>query len=735
MKQLRFPGEDRVEVRGTIDRIVFRDKESGFTVARLREGGRSDKTVPLVGNFDSVGEGQFVEVSGKWVLNPRHGRQLNVEELRAVEPEGKEEITLFLSSNLIRGIGPVLSSKIVERFGEHTLRVIDRDPEKLLQIPGIGKSKLHLIKESWQKHKRLKNLVIFLRKYGIGPSLALKLFKTYGEKALDVLQKDPYQLMTGIRGVGFVTADGIARSLGVPDDSPLRIKAGILYVLNQLQDEGHACCSGAELLKLCAGKLGISPDRLEAGVLELEKESQVVIEGDGALSEAIIYPAHLHNAESSVVERLTAILCSDADIRRVDYERAVQWAERRLSISFSPGQREALKKALESKVVLITGGPGTGKTMTIRALAEVFGRLGAKLALAAPTGRAAKKLEETSNHAASTIHRLLEYNPHFKRFMRCRENPLELDVLIVDELSMVDVVLFGQLLMAVPDCAKLVLVGDADQLPSIGPGSVLRDLVKSRALEMVELKQIFRQEEASLIVRNAHRIKNGLMPQFGKGRSDFVLISADDPWKISKIVVDLVKEKLPRRFGLNPFHDIQVITPMHKGDIGTRKLNAMLQAVLNPPGDREIADNLQLRVGDKVMQVRNNYDKEVFNGDVGRIVKIEKGGHLVVVKFPGREVTYENEEVGDLTIAYAISVHKSQGSEYPAVVIPLHTTHYPMLQRNLLYTAVTRAKRFVFIVGTHRAIAISVRNDRMNERCSGLAEKLKRAAINKKIIM
>ncbi|MFQ5848789.1 MAG: ATP-dependent RecD-like DNA helicase, partial [Candidatus Methylomirabilales bacterium] len=616
--------------------------------------------------------------------------------------------------------------RLVEAFGLDTLRVIEEEPERLLTVDGIGEARLARVRAAWTEQRHLRALMLFLQEHQISPTFAPRIFKAYGPGAPLQIREDPYRLAREIVGIGFKTSDRIGASLGVAKDSPKRCAAGLLYLLHEAAEAGHVYFPASRLCREGVELLGIADEaRLQQTLVALHEEQVVVCEplaGDTA-----VYLAPLSQAEEGVSRRLSLLAKAPRLGPSIDLPRAIQWAETRGDLRFTAEQREALHRALEAKVLIITGGPGTGKTTLLRALIEILERKGVRLLLAAPTGRAAKRMAEATGREAKTIHRLLEFGPKEGRFKRNEAHPLAVDLLVVDEASMIDLVLMNHLLKALPPMAALILLGDADQLPSVGPGSLLRDLIASASLPVVRLTEIFRQAKESAIVVNAHRVNRGEfphLPEFGSG--DFAFIELDAPEAIWERVKTLVATEIPHRYGLDPIRDIQVITPMNRGPLGTATLNQNLQAVLNPHGEMIVGGGRQLRAGDRVMQVRNNYEKEIYNGDSGRIARIDREEQQLWVRFDQGEVVYDWGELDELSLAYAISVHKSQGSEYPAVVFPLHTSHYIMLQRNLLYTALSRGRRLVVIVGSRQAVAIAVRNARLRERYSLLPARVRR---------
>ncbi len=731
-------------LQGAVERITFYNAENGYTVLRLHVPGQAD-LVTVVGNLPEVQPGESLKLLGAWMNHPKHGKQFKAERCEQVLPATIEGLKKYLGSGMVRGVGPVMAGRIVKKFGLQTLDVLDHHPEQLRQVLGIGPVRAANIAQAWVQQKAIKDVMLFLQSHGVSTSLAVKIYKQYGDDSIPIVKDDPYRLARDIFGVGFKTADKIARDLGLPMDSPNRIAAGVAYTLSQLADEGHVFAPETELVHKSAELLGVTPEQTAVGIEKLIVDGQVKVEaptpvpptpmlggggqGERALrEERAIYLTPFYYGETGVAARLRAIM--DAPTRSQGTEEK---AERILSVSsvgtpLSEQQMQAVRALLSSsgKVIVLTGGPGTGKTTTVRAMIEVCEKRGLRYALASPTGRAAKRLSEATGRPAKTIHRLLEFSPQ-EGFKRNAENPLPIDLLIVDEASMLDLLLANHLLKALTSSTRLLLVGDVDQLPSVGAGDVLRDVIASGRAEVIRLDVIFRQAQNSLIVTNAHRINKGQFPEFPKGARDFFFFAQDDPDQAATLIVDLVRRRIPNKFGLKP-SDIQVLAPMYRGAAGVMNLNMLLQAALNPPApnkpERKISGTL-FRVGDRVMQTRNNYDKDVFNGDIGAITALDLENQTMTVNMDGRGIVYDWIDADDLVLAYAASVHKAQGSEYSCVVLPLLTQHYLMLQRNLLYTAVTRAKQLVVIVGTRKALAMAVRNNKVAQRYSALGVRLR----------
>ncbi len=715
---------------GVIERITFHNLDNGYCVLRVQARGHRD-LVTVVGHLSQAIAGEYVEASGEWVTDRNHGLQFKAEELRTTPPHTAEGVAKYLGSGLVKGIGPKYARKIVDTFGDKTLDVIDRSPAYLTQVKGIGPKRVERIREGWQEQKHVRSIMVFLQSYGVGTARAVRIYKTYGETAIEQVRANPYRLSTDIWGVGFRTADELAQRLGIPRDSPLRARAAVRHVLQEAASNGHVGLPEPLVVEQTAQLTQIDTQTIEGAVEDLRIQEEIVRDnpflaagvhkrpeftGDPVLDDfdTLLYLKPLFLAELGVARSVKALQHGEHPLPATDVEKALAWVEQKMGLQFADAQREAVRAAATRKLLVLTGGPGTGKTTIVRAILELFHAKHQRVALCAPTGRAAKRLAESTGREAKTIHRLLEYDPGIGGFRRGKENPLDVDLLVVDETSMADVVLMNQLLRAVPPWACVVLVGDVDQLPSVGPGSVLKDLIESGTVAVVRLTHIHRQAGSSYIVRAAHAVNHGDEPESAPpgGKGDFYFVEADDENLVVDRIVEMVRTRIPARFGLDPFKDVQVLSPMNKATVGVQNLNKQLQAALNPagPGAREVQRyGTTFRVGDKVIQTQNNYTREVFNGDIGRITAVEPVDQVVVVEFDGREAEYDFGDLDELQLAYAVSIHKAQGSEYPAVVIPVHTTHFIMLQRNLLYTGITRGKRLVALVGSRRALGIAVR--------------------------
>jgi len=725
---LQLRAEPYATLEGAVARITYVSEESQYVVARLDVPGKSDP-VTIVGTVLSLTPGEMLRVHGRWSHHAKYGEQFRVERYESIVPATIAGIQKYLGSGMIKGIGPIFAKRLVEAFGEGTLKVIEEAPTRLAEVDGIGPIRQQRITTAWAEQREIREVMLFLQGHGVSPAYAVKIFKAYGQAAISTVRENPYRLARDIRGIGFKTADKIARELGIPTDSPLRAAAGILHTLNELTDEGHVYVPETELLRAAEESLEIPAALLPDALSVLCADEAVVVEPLPA--GRAVYLTALHISETHLARQITDLLRAPRAVPPIDLTQALPWVEQKTGLALTEEQRQAVRLAFQEKLLIITGGPGTGKTTILKAVIRLLAAKMLRVHLASPTGRAAKRLAEVTGHEATTLHRLLEWNPREGGFQRNARHPLETDFVVVDEVSMIDVLLAHHLLQAIPLTATLLLVGDADQLPSVGPGTVLQDLLSVPGIPAIRLTTIFRQAAQSRIVSNAHRVNRGEFPDLSVGAAgqaqDFYFLSEEDPEKLQQLIVDLAHRRLPARYGLDPRADIQVLTPMHRGPIGAGQLNTALQTALNPPRNEEM-DLLRggriFRVGDRVLQIRNNYDKGVYNGDLGRIAAIDPTEQAVTVQVDEREVSYDFSELDELTLAYAATVHKSQGSEYPAVILPMHTTHYLMLQRNLLYTAITRARRLLVLVGMKKALAIAVKNDATVRRRSRLADRL-----------
>ena len=708
---------------GTIERVTFHNGENGFCVLKVQARGKRD-LVTVVGHAPAIGAGEWITATGAWISDRVHGLQFKANVLKATPPTGAEGIEKYLASGQMRGIGPAMAKRIVAAFGEGTFEVIEATPERLTEVAGIGPWRASRIVAGWAEQKAVREIMIFLHAHGVGTARAVRIFKTYGHEAIRVMTEDPYRLARDVRGIGFRTADAIAAKLGVEKTSPQRLRAGVSFALQTATDEGHCGLPVAMLITLAEKLLEVDAALIRTAVAEeLRRGEEVLTETVGG--EPCVFLKGLHGAEKVIAERLIQRAAGNPPWPEIALDKALPWVEQKTGKTLSASQREAVRLVLASKVTVITGGPGVGKTSTLDSILRILIAKGVQVALAAPTGRAAKRMTEQTGLEAKTIHRLLEIDPKHGGFSRTEDNPLTCDLLVVDETSMVDVPLMNALTKAIPPHAGLMLVGDVDQLPSVGPGQVLADIIASERLPVARLTEVFRQAAESRIVVNAHRINHGQMPEPPQAgdESDFYMVEIAEPEEGVSKLIEIVTNRIPRRFGLDPMRDVQVLCPMQRGVLGARNLNHELQRVLNPNPPATVERfGWRFSPGDRVMETQNDYDREVFNGDLGMVARIDEDEGAVVVDFEGREVIYPFGELDTLVPAFATTIHKSQGSEYPAVVIPVVTQHYTMLARNLLYTGVTRGKRLVVLVGQKRAVAIAVRGGSMKRRWTKLRE-------------
>ncbi len=719
---MNLTAKDTIE--GVVDGIVFYNPENGYTICRLVA--KNDEFVTVVGSFPPLSLGESLKVKGHWESNPRFGQEFKADQFALTTPTSTAGIERFLASGLVRGIGPKLAARIVGRFGPKTIEVLTKTPERLKEVSGIGAAKLLDITQSWSEHKDIRDLIIFLREHNVSTSLATKIYRQFGEQSFNILRTNPYQLCADIAGIGFKTADQIALKLGLDPSSIERHKAYILYILEKDNERGHVFSRLSEVRTRCAEDLAVEPGRTDVALDGLVKNNSAIREELGG--DVALYAPFFYHAQEDVVQaihRLANYPCHPPDL---DLDQAIAATEKNLGMAFSDLQKQAIRQALEKKILVITGGPGTGKTTIIRGVVDIFQKWGRELILAAPTGRAAKRLAETTGRDAFTIHRVLEFRPTTGTFKRNERNQLRAEALVIDEMSMVDLPLMYHLMKAVPASMRLVLVGDKDQLPSVGPGTLLRDLIDSGSIEIVRLDQIFRQQQKSYIVLNAHRINRGeplITPPREDKTADLYFIHREDEKEAFETILKLCTWSVPRRLGLSPLStQIQVISPMYKGLVGVDNLNRELQKRLNPHGEGLKVGVREFLIRDKVMQLHNDYDKDVYNGDIGTVVQVDRATFRLFVDYDGRRVSYEKHEMNDITLAYAVSVHKAQGSEYQAVVMPLMTQHFIMLQRNLFYTALTRARKLSVIVGSTKALWIAIKNDKPVRRNSLVKERL-----------
>ena len=706
---------------GTVERVVFHNPDTGWTVLKIEDA--DGRLVPAVGKLPGVQAGEGLRITGNWRRDPKYGRQFQIATYSSLEPTSLEGLQRFLGSGGLPGVGPATAGRIVRHFGEKTLEVLDREPHRLIEISGIGKVKSSGIAKAWKKKRQSRDALIFLQQNDVSAALALRIVRHYGESATSVAKSNPYRLAEEVSGVGFNLADKLAQKLGLGHDTNERAAAGLLYTLRRASGEGHTYLETGNLLERTASLLELGHERLRTGLAVLiERESVVArsIAGHDTISLAA-----LAGAERAISRRLRRIQSTATTPAVTSVDSALDWWRNREGLELAAAQELALRQALTEKVMILTGGPGTGKTTLLKGILDIFERKHLSVLLAAPTGRAANRMSEATGSEVKTVHRLLEFDPHAMRFRRNGSMPLEADLVVVDEASMLDVPLAHALVEAVPETARLLLVGDVDQLPSVGPGKVLADLIDSAQLPVARLDEIFRQAGASDIVVNAHRIRRGRVPideRVGPD-SDFFFIKREAPEDVLRTLKKLVGERIPRQFDVDPKKSIQVLTPMRRGLLGTDNLNQELQELLNPIASAETA-GARFRLNDRVMQTRNNYDLDVFNGDIGTVLESKDGGKCITVAFDGRRIDYEGPALDELVLAYACTVHKSQGSEYPCIVMPVHTQHFVMLQRNLLYTAVTRARRLAVLVGEPRALRIAVSTRKEGQRQTALKEEL-----------
>ncbi|MDP1835706.1 MAG: ATP-dependent RecD-like DNA helicase [Chlamydiales bacterium] len=713
-------------LHGCVERITFQNADTGYTVAQLKPHGKQH-LVCIVGSMPALQPGETVRCRGVWRNHLVHGRQFEVEECKTEMPADVVGITKYLGSGLIKGIGPAYAGRIVDVFGIDTLDIIDLHPERLREVPGIGAGRLGKIKDCWAAQKTIRDVMLFLQHFQVSPSFAQKIFKQYGAMSIEKVKENPYNLARDIFGIGFKTADTIAQRMGMAHDSPERICAGVEHVLSQLSDEGHVCYPVEDFLPAAEKTLEVRAEQVQQQLDKLTQDLRIVMAplGYGENQQPFLWRTPLYHAEVGIAKEMQRLRKGSCRLRDIDTSKAIAWVQKELGISLATKQADAVAQTLIDKVHIITGGPGTGKSTITKAILHITERLTPHIVLAAPTGRAAKRMAEITGRKASTIHSLLEFDFRAMGFKKNRDNPIDCDLIVIDEASMIDTNLMFSLLKAIPNHARVVFVGDINQLPSVGPGNVLKDMIASQRVPVTGLHEIFRQAAGSRIITNAHAINDGIFPNIENvADSDFFFVEKEEPEQVLQTITDLVTKRLPAKYGFCPFNDIQVLAPMKRGIVGTENLNVVLQERLITEGTPLIRMGRSFLPGDKVMQIRNDYNKEVFNGDVGRIVKIDQVEQEMLVEFDGRDVVYDFSDIDDLVLAYAVSIHKYQGSECPCIIIPVHTTHFKLLYRNLLYTGVTRGKRLVVLVGTKKAIAIAVRNDEVRRRYTSLRHHL-----------
>ncbi len=711
-------------IRGTLEKIIYANQETSFFVGKLRSE-KKGRLITIVGNVNKISCGQQVEISGQWYEDPKYGAQFRIEEINYVEPQTTEGIEKYLGSGLIKGIGPVMARRIVARFKQDTLKILEEEPQKLADIEGFGQKRVKTIVKSYRENSDQRDAFIFLKTHGLGNALSIKVFQQYGNECINILKENPYRLCDDIFGIGFKTADRIAQKTGVDINSIFRIKAGVLYILRDMENAGHCYCPFQKLIETAAEFLQVELDFVNQALKELEQEKRIV---KTAGYEQKVYQKELFDSEAYVSEKLKKLVNLELEQNKQPEEAIESFVEKlsfENNIVLDHVQKEAIIAAVTEKVLIITGSPGTGKSTILNFVLMLLDSQNKKVMLAAPTGRASKRLSEATGKQAKTIHRLLKYNPKKNQFLKNEKDKLNADILIIDEASMIDIRLLCSLLKAIKDSTRLILVGDADQLPSVGPGNILNDIIDSKQFPVIVLKKIYRQEGQSLIIYNAHKVRDGLFPYIGKPKQDdFFFIEKNDPQQAVDLLLGLLVKKIPQSFGLDPLTDIQVLVPTNKGVAGVENLNRQIQAKLNNSSKRAVGTFLEFRLGDKVIQLKNNYEKDIYNGDIGYIRHIDNKQKEMVVDFEGRHILYKYFELDELSLSYAISIHKSQGSEFPCIITPILTSHYMLLQRNLLYTAITRAKRVAVLIGSKKAIGIAVNRNIVGDRYTTLKDML-----------
>jgi exodeoxyribonuclease V alpha subunit len=702
---------------GYVNHIVF-GNDSGFTVARLKVPNVQEE-ITIVGLMPSIQPGETILCKGQWKQHPQHGRQFEVASFDPQAPSDLIGIQKYLESGMIKGIGPIYAEKIVKTFGIDTLKIIDESPKRLLDIPGLGEKRVEKIISCWQEHRAIRNVMVFLRGHHVSAAYAQKIYKAYGEKSIEKVTQNPYALAKEIFGIGFKTADGIAKGLGISSDSPLRVDAGIEHIFWELSNEGHTCFPQQEFLPIAESVLEVPAS------LSLERIEHLVTYQQSLVKEKeLLWVKPFYLAELGIAKEVQRLLSAKSYLRSVDIEKALEWSQQQLRLTLAKEQAEAVALGLQKKMMIITGGPGTGKSTITKAILRISEKLTSRILLAAPTGRAAKRMTEITHKKAFTIHSLLEMDFTNGKFKKNKENPLACDLIIIDEASMIDTLLMYHLLKAIPDQARVIFIGDVDQLPSVGAGNVLKDLIQSEVLSTCQLKKIFRQAAYSKITMNAHRVNQGFFPDIEPSpHSDFLFISKESPEEVLQEIIEQVTVKIPSHYAFNQ-DKIQVLSPMKKGIIGTENMNGALQKVLNPNHSPLVRMGRAFHLHDKVMQIRNNYQKEVYNGDVGKISSIDLNEQILKVSYEEKIVEYDFDELDELVHAYAVSIHKYQGSECPCIVIPIHTSHFKLLNRNLLYTGITRGKKLVILIGTKKALAIAVKNEEARTRHTGLKNRI-----------
>ena len=716
--------KDEKNIRGILEKIVFKNPDSGYMVGRIRL--EDEELVTVVGKVFELQCGEELEIQGSWIVNKKYGKQFEITKVRAHTPSTTIGIENYLGSGLIKGVGPVMAKKIVGKFGKKTLDVLDDDPERLSGIEGIGQKRIKQIIKSWQKHKKIREVMIFLQSYGISSNYSAKIYNTYGENTVSVIKINPYRLAEDIFGIGFKIADDIALKVGIPKDSIFRIKAGIIYLLHRAEDNGHCFLPAEEILTVSSDFLGADLSIINNAISELQEEEKIIIVKDGEGNK--IYLSSLYHSEVFVSKKLLELAGIDdnKDIRTGReslYRRLINEMADAGGILLDEIQVNAIIMALTERIMIITGSPGTGKSTILNFIIKILEREKKKFMMAAPTGRASKRMTETTGREAKTIHRLLNFNPRLNKFLKNEDNPIDADIIIIDEASMLDIRLMRDLLSAIKIDSSLIFVGDIDQLPSVGPGYVLGDLIRSGTVPVCELKKIYRQEGQSQIIKNAHKVRDGQFPYIkNKDSEDFFFIEKNDPEEVVNLILHLLSNKIPSSFGMDPLNDVQVLVPTNKGVCGVINLNSRIQKMLNPGSTGLLHGNRWFRVGDKVIQLKNNYNKDIYNGDIGIITSIDMELKEASINYDGRKVDYSFYEMDEINHSYAISIHKSQGSEFKCVIIPLLTSHYMLLQRNLLYTALTRARELAILVGSKKAVGMAVNKNIVEKRYTSLKE-------------
>jgi len=709
------------KIRGILEKIIFKNSETGFMVGKVRL--EDNNLVTIVGNAFELQCGEKIEVTGKWILNRNYGQQFEIESIKTAEPATAVGIKNYLGSGLIKGIGPVMANRIVSHFKLDTLKILDEEPERLNEIDGIGKKRINLIFKSWKKHKNIREVMIFLQSYGISNTYATKIYNNYGDNSINVIKVNPYRLSEDIFGIGFKTADKIALKTGIEKDSLFRIKAGIIHLLKSAEDDGHCYLPYEEFIEIAEDFLCTELGKITDALSKLEGEERIIIVKDDVSK---VYLASIYSAEKYVSEKILAILSHEMEPKiRGSKKDGIYDLINNLAakerIILDDIQMKAIEKAVTEKILVITGSPGTGKSTILNFVIKIFEKENKSVLLGAPTGRASKRLYEATGKEAKTIHRLLNYNPKLNKFIKNEKNPVDADMVIIDEASMLDIRLMRNLLLAIKPQTGVIFVGDVDQLPAVGPGNVLSEIIGSDIVPVIELQKIYRQEGESLIIYNAHKVRDGQFPYIGKPKNnDFFFIEKNEPEEVVDLILNLLTQRIPKSFNYDPLYDVQVLVPTNKGIVGVNNLNSRIQDILNFNSQKVLRGSVQYRLNDKVMQLKNNYGKDVYNGDIGFIGGIDMEMEEITVNFDGRNVDYSFFELDELSLSYAISIHKSQGSEFKCVIIPLLTSHYMLLQRNLLYTAITRAKELAVIVGSKKAIGMAVNRNIVEKRYTSL---------------